>query len=162
MSTQLLVGASVIALLGACVYQLFWGAHSLQQQRAGCGGDTRHRRPFRDLTLRVDLVPTGTSSKELESKLKSIMAGDPDFKGQLDDLVVRSIAPRDGTCVCATVTLRTLMPEEQLLARLQHASKAFLYRYDSAFHGVTPLYEDAGGAHCEYAPSCHIKRRFCS
>ncbi|KAK8132019.1 hypothetical protein PG999_000192 [Apiospora kogelbergensis] len=77
------------------------------------------------------------------------MAGDPDFKGQLDDLVVRSIAPRDGTCVCATVTLRTLMPEEQLLARLQHASKAFLYRYDSAFHGVTPLYEDAGGAHCD-------------
>lgn len=154
---QLLVGASLLALLGSSIYQLFWGAHPPKQQRAGSGGHTQPQRPFRDLTLRVDLIPTGTSSKELESGLKSIIIRDPDLQGQLDGLVVRSIAPRDITCVCATVTLRTLMPEAQLLARLQQSSKAFPYRYDSTFYGITPLHEDAGGAHCEYAtPLCQI------
>lgn len=155
MSTQLLIRASVVALLAAYIYQWFWGAHFSKRQRPGSNSDTRHQRRFRDLTFRVDLVPTGTSSKELESKLKTIIAGNPDLQGQLDGLVVRSITPRDRTCVCATVTVKTLLPEEKLLALLQHASKAYPYRYDCAFYGITPLYEDAGGAQCEYALSLY-------
>ncbi|KAK8859532.1 Protein SERAC1 [Apiospora arundinis] len=148
-SAQFLVGASVIVLLTAYIYQLFWGAHSPQRQMAGSGGNIPHQRRFRNLTLRVDLIPTGTSSKELESELKSIMARSPDLRGQLDDLVVRSIAPRDRTCACATVTGRALLSEEHLLTRLQDSSKAFPYRYDCAFYGITPLYEDASGAQCD-------------
>ncbi|KAK1991103.1 hypothetical protein LX36DRAFT_753802 [Colletotrichum falcatum] len=104
---------------------------------------------FRDVTLRVDLVPPGKSFKELENELKSVVAGSPDLQGQLDALVVRSITPRDRTCICATVTVRTMLIEELLLARLQQASKAYAYRYDCAFYGLTPLYEDASGAYCD-------------
>ncbi|KAK2041770.1 hypothetical protein LZ31DRAFT_597012 [Colletotrichum somersetense] len=80
---------------------------------------------FRHLTLRVNQVPLGKSLKELESELK------------------------DRTCVCATVTVRKLLPQEQLLARLQQASKAYPYRYDCVFYGITSLYEDASGAYCD-------------
>ncbi|KAK8862169.1 Protein SERAC1 [Apiospora arundinis] len=148
-SAQFLVGASIIVLLSAYLYQLFWGAHSSQRQMAGSGGGIPHQRRFRNLTLRVDLIPISTSSAELESELKSIIAGNPDLRGQLDDLVVRSIAPRDCTYACATVTGKALLPEEQLLARLQNASEALPYQYDCAFYGITPLYEDASGAQCD-------------
>ncbi|KAK2031148.1 hypothetical protein LX32DRAFT_637474 [Colletotrichum zoysiae] len=148
-SAQILTKASVVALLAACIYHWLWGPHLSQQQRTSLNGNTQHQRRFRDLTLRVDLVPPGKSFKELESELKSVIAGSPDLQGQLDDLVVRSITPRDRTCVCATATVRTLLPEEQLLARLQQASKAYPYRYDCAFYGITPLYEDASGAYCD-------------
>lgn len=151
--TQLLVVASLVALLAACVYQLVWGAHSSQQRRPASrpasGHDAPRQQRSRELTLRVDEIPAGTSTTKVETDLQSIIGTNPELEGQLDDLVVRSLTPRDRTCACATVTLRTLLPEKQLLDSLQRASKELPYRYDCTFYGITPLYEDADGASCE-------------
>lgn len=144
-----LFGASVVALLAAYVYQLFWGAHSSQQQRLGPGSGSLGQRRFRELTLRVDEVPAGTSAAQLESELQSMIAASPDLRGQLDSFVVRSLAPRDYTYVRATLTVGTLLPEDQLLVRLQRASKEFPYRFDYTFHGVLSLCEVASGVNYE-------------
>ena len=149
--SQLLVGTSVLALVAACLYQQCWGARSPQRPRYP-GSDTRDQQRFRELTLRVDEIPTGTSAAELESELQSILAASPDLQDQLDGLAVRSLTPRDCTCACATITARTRLLPDQLLARLHHASKKSPYRFDCTFYGITPLYEDPAGVHCEYAP----------
>ncbi|KAI1330215.1 hypothetical protein F5Y16DRAFT_31561 [Xylariaceae sp. FL0255] len=148
-STQLLWGVTVLLLLAAGYYQLLLRAHSTQRSRATTDRETQRQHAAQDLTLRVDLVPTGTSCEDLQEQLRSIIASSPELQGSLEALVVRSIAPRDSACACATVTIRALLPVDQLLARLRHAGKAFPYRYDCTFHGITPLYEDVGGVHCD-------------
>lgn len=151
MSLRLFIAASVVAFATACIYQWFWGYHLSHQNIAGSKGDSRDQRRFRDLALRVDLISPGASSEDLENDLKSIIAGSPGLQGQVDGLSVCSITPRDRTCLCASVTIRTQLPEGRLLAYLQQASQAKSYRYDCTFYGITPLYQDKGGAHYECA-----------
>ena len=146
---QLLIAVSVVALLAACAYQLGWGAHSSQQQRSRSGDQQRPR----ELTLRVDGIPTRTSITEVQNNLQSIIAADPDLQDQVDEVIVRSLAPQDNSWACATVTARTRVPESQLLARLNHAGKTIEYDFDCAFYNITPLYEDPNGVDYEYVLS---------
>lgn len=146
---QLPAVVGIVIVLAACIYQLGWGAHSSRPQRPGSGGDALGQRRSRELTLCVDGIPAEKSTAQVENELRSIIATNPELQGRLGDLVVRSLTPRDCTYACATVTLWTLLPEKQLLDSLKRASKELAYRYNCTFYGITPLYEDADGAHCE-------------
>ncbi|KAK7971459.1 hypothetical protein PG989_016475 [Apiospora arundinis] len=138
--TYLLLMASVVAFLAAYMYQLVWGAgNGSLSQRRSC-----------ELILRMDKVPAEKSATELERELRFIIAAHPDLQGQLDSVVVRSLVPRDDTYARAILTVGTLLPEDQLLACLQRASKEFPYHIDYTSCGIQPLGKDASGVNCEY------------
>ncbi|KDN60483.1 hypothetical protein CSUB01_06043 [Colletotrichum sublineola] len=68
---------------------------------------------------------------------------------ELEGLAVRSLVPTDRAYAYVTLTVKTRLSEDKLLAGLQYASDAFQHRFKCSFSGTTLLYEDSGGAHCE-------------
>ncbi|ORY70348.1 uncharacterized protein BCR38DRAFT_471661 [Pseudomassariella vexata] len=103
----------------------------------------------RYLTLRVDGIPIRSSRDAFESDLECITSQSPDLRNVVDKLVIRSFVPKDRYSICATVTIRTRVPEDVLLYRLKHASDEHPYRYDCTFYGITPLYEDKSAIKCD-------------
>ena len=103
------------------------------------------KRPERYLTLRIDEIPingSDTSDKALDllrHELKEMFAKDPDLR---DSVCSISLASRDSSCACATVTFHTSIPETELIGRLQRVESR-TYQYDFNFHGITPLYGDS-------------------
>lgn len=137
--------------MAAFVCQWLWEPHFSQQKTKSTGHD--HQTPeFRSLTLRVDQISSGTSRQDLQRQLDALLAGSSDLQDHLNSVVVRSMVARNNKYICASVTVRTQLPEIHLLHRLGQASEVYDYQWDCSFHGITPLHEDANGAYYEYGP----------
>ena len=102
------------------------------------------KKPERYLTLRIDEIPIDTSDKTLGHELKKIGAQDPDLRNNIRSVSQISLASRDSRWACATATFHTSIPETELVRRLQRASEKRMYKYDSDFYGITPLYGGSG------------------
>ncbi|KAI0164334.1 hypothetical protein GGR52DRAFT_585622 [Hypoxylon sp. FL1284] len=95
----------------------------------------------RDLSIRTSEVPVHMSAEDLEQDLKSL-AEDDTLKEVLHTLVLRSMVQFNKEFACATVTVNTEIPENELLNRVVQASKTLPYRNDLEFYGITPLHDD--------------------
>ncbi|CVK92445.1 uncharacterized protein FMAN_07341 [Fusarium mangiferae] len=84
--------------------------------------------------LRVDNIPADRVD-DFNRELKAIAAAP----------VCRSLAPRDKKTVCATISIITWLPANDLSAWLYRNTNGGLYRYTDTFDGVTPLYVGHGG-----------------
>ncbi|KAI0125986.1 hypothetical protein BJ170DRAFT_633363 [Xylariales sp. AK1849] len=103
-------------------------------------------KPKRNMTLRITEIPVDKSRKAVERDLKSIAISDPGLRETLDTLELRSLVQENKRVACATVTISTLIPEDELLQRFHQAGSKLPYRLDCNFDGVTPLHEDDSGA----------------
>jgi len=107
----------------------------------------------RSLTLRIEGIPTEKSSEALKRDLKSIIEQDTKLKDDSVAIVQHFLVPRDHRVACATATIRTSVAAKEVVKRLHQAGSSYPYCFDTVFHGITPLYENHGGADVEYVSS---------
>ncbi|KAF2176608.1 hypothetical protein K469DRAFT_812982 [Zopfia rhizophila CBS 207.26] len=100
----------------------------------------------RPLTLRIEEVPIDKSREDFEHDLKSIVKRDPDLKDDSIVLVQYFLVRRDQRMACATATLLTSIPVNEVIRKLRQAGSSLPYRFDAKFYGITPLYEGHEGA----------------
>lgn len=105
-------------------------------------------RPVRPLTLRVEDISVETSGEEFEAYIKTVVENDPTL--QIARVTHHHLTRRNLKKACATVTFYTSKPPDQLIEQLlTHPKFAQIYRFDTKFLGITPLYEPPEGGQVE-------------
>lgn len=113
--------------------------------------------PQKKITIQVRMVRTA-DFKELIQDVKSIGDKDSNLKSSVDTVFKRSFEPHGKTHYTATVTMATRIPRSDLCKRLREVTKSlnlpyeYSHEYSHEFHGITPLYDNRGGADVELAP----------
>ncbi|KAI8626567.1 ankyrin repeat-containing protein [Xylariaceae sp. FL1651] len=97
----------------------------------------------RYLTLRINDVHVSSSREAFAGDLKSIIAADLILKKNIKTLSNVSLVRTNKRSACGTATFHTSLPDQELVQRLQGASKGkeHPYTFDCDFYGITPLYE---------------------
>ncbi|RBA17497.1 hypothetical protein FPRO05_11212 [Fusarium proliferatum] len=99
----------------------------------------------KSLTLRIDEIPAGHVDN-LDRNLKSILDKILDLQGDANPMICRSLVSHGKDSLCATVSIKTSLPADDLSAQLRRATNSYPYNYTCKFEGITPLYEDQNGA----------------
>lgn len=102
----------------------------------------------KSLTLRIDEIPAGHVDN-LDRNLKSILDKILDLQGDANPMICRSLVSHGKDSLCATVSIKTSLPADDLSAQLRRATNSYPYNYTCKFEGITPLYEDKNGADVE-------------
>ncbi|KAI6623871.1 hypothetical protein MCOR14_009448 [Pyricularia oryzae] len=94
----------------------------------------------KSLTFRVNGIPIDHADK-FEATLKSITEQIPVLRKATDSIICRSLARKNNGFSCATVSITTSLPADELSARLNRFGGSPRYSYSCKFYGITPLYD---------------------
>ncbi|PHH92317.1 hypothetical protein CDD83_7906 [Cordyceps sp. RAO-2017] len=115
-----------------------------------CCRTSRARTGRRQLQLRIDGIPIDRSIEDVQNIITSLVRGDKVLEEAVATPVVYSLAPTHACIAYAIVCVSASIRDEEVAFRLRQAAGASSYLFSSAFHGITPLYQDGDSAHVDF------------
>ncbi|KAI1274336.1 hypothetical protein F5Y07DRAFT_390609 [Xylaria sp. FL0933] len=145
----IIITVTIITIITMANFYYFSPKRSLENNEKPLESD---KNLPKNITLRINGVPLAKSLESLEDDLKSISLEDTSKSRHV------TLVRTNKHSACATATFHTLLPDDDLIRKLQVAckEKAYPYRFDSEFYGITPLYEHENEAHVDLVAVCGL------